>query len=543
MASSTTPYAGSFALPDGSTLKGGYSKDTWERNIALNTTTIRSNSIVPLNLVHQSLPTLLSGFVVENIYAENNQDLLALNIESVSRNTVIEDNTIRMVEPPSSGGRRYVVKCHSGCNARFMRNYIDGKECHKSTRAFYIVGGSFPELVGNTIYTGTGNSPEFALDIWDNATGRVVLRENTIIGGLGPSNAYAVGVSSGELIADNNLFIGGQTSLWDATAFYAGSGAIVVLTNNRILGGANSNTSGRALALELYNSDTIATNNLLMAGPARGSANAAIKIAAAGAVRLTNNLVLTDGYHPRQALREEYTGYIPQSVENNIFWHLSDLGTRYFYTAYGTGTCATGCNDLTFQDKTDWTAGNDKARANYVFPEKVLPFVRAPLLRDATIANNTGSGSVLKVTNCTPYIAGEYIEWARDGTARQIIACSSGDLQIGTAISPTQNLLGREIRLWGNRSSNYTFDFRPTQTTLSTTDWNTLRYGGLAASQPFCGAPAGGPGAGPGGSSCGGVVNDADGVVRTAQHGALANNTSGSGGRRDGFSIGPYEVE
>lgn len=159
-------------------------------------------------------------------------------------------------------------------------------------------------------------------------------------------------------------------------------------------------------------------------------------------------------------------------------------------------------------------------------------FVNIPkatdLTNDGPDANTTydGTTTMVEVAACNAhgqYVVGEYIEYDRDGVARQITAvnctASASVITFTPALSAASQRF-KSIRLWGTNGSNFTIDARLKAPTTTAT-CNAV-YGGLNLSSFF--------------------TTDYTGSTRTASlptSGVCSGNVTNAGAA--GWSLGAYE--
>lgn len=477
-------YVDAVSLKQGISLKGGYEAGGWTRNIQVNTTTI-------------------IGAVDSAIRGD----------ASITSTTLIDGFTIIGGNAPSNAGISL-----SDASPTITNNTISGG---KGTNSYGITNGgaATPIIMNNTIRGGSGSTASSGIY---NTGGGPTITNNTIDGGNGN---YTIGL-------------------------HTRNGSTPIITNNIIFGG-NGNTSQ---AIDSYlNGTPVISNNILHSGS--GTTAHGVTGNAGGAnPTLTNNILILAG-NTRYGFREEDTGGDARSLENNAIWDSYNSGTLILFRNENSTNLSTL---VSIELLTDWAAGADKARGNILLPTGAAgnPFVNVPVFWDRTSTANTGSASVILIAdgNCARYINSEYIEWNGDGVARQIscnAAANPDEITLTPALSDsTKNLAHMEIRYWGSKSlggTQYTIDYHLQQNSLSTQDWNNIRYGGKDTSGNNCGG-AGTTGAGT--QNCGAVTLDWDSLTRTTTNAGSANNNTvpnASGGATaavpGGYSMGPYEKD
>ena len=392
-----------------------------------------------------------------------------------------------------------------------------------SNTAIYSTGGN-PTIQNNTIFggapiNGTGNFTLTAID----AQSAVIIKNNFIIGGIGPATASSVTVRAiysvnglNGLIANNVIDAGSNAGRTTTYALQLTNGCHPTMTNNTIV-----SAWGSAVFMEDYG----------------GSVNAFDG-------KITNNLIVWGGTASSYALHETHLKGAPRSVENNAFYPLnSAVGTIY--------NRAPGAGIATLEAYTSWTGGTDKGRGNILLPTTGRPFVNFPKVTDRT----TGAGTTSTLIVAGPasvYNDNDYVEVNGDNVPRQITCggtpCSSTTLTIVSNPLATASTANMEVRNWGtnNNASTtaYTISYNLALTQgmsgLTSQLYNNLRYGGKDTSTDVCGAPSGGPGVGAGGETCGQITNDFRTPARTATNGNLADNTT-NGAVPGGYSIGANE--
>ncbi len=389
--------------------------------------------------------------------------------------------------------------------------------------AIYSTGGT-PTIQNNTIFggapiNGTGNFTLAAIE----AQSAVIIKNNFIIGGVGPATAssstvraiYSVNGLNG-LIANNVIDAGSNAARTTTYALQLTNGCHPTLTNNTIV-----SAWGSAVFMEDYG----------------GSVNAFDG-------KITNNLIAWGGTATNYALHETHLKGGPRSIENNAFYPLNGTATTMYNRATGSSTIA---NLEVYAS----TGGSDKTRGNILLPSTGKPFVNFPRVIDKT--TGAGATNTLIVTGpANLYNDNDYVEVNGDNIPRQVTCggtpCSSLTLTITSGPLATASTANMEVRSWGTNNNasgtayniNYNLALTQGASGLTAQLYNNLRYGGKDTSGDVCGAPSGGPGTGPGGESCGQITTDFRTPTRTAVNGNLADNTTNSA-VPGGYSMGANE--
>jgi hypothetical protein len=252
----------------------------------------------------------------------------------------------------ASQGVHNTVECVNECRAIFRANTIRaGHSTGFNGTAAFISQQSSPRLIANAIRGPIQNS-NAAINIGsDNADGHVALEQNIIDAGLG-SSAAGIMLFSGSLTAERNTVYGGQTtSTQSGMAIYFSGAENIVVRNNILIGGVSA--GGDSATVRIDSNDAVFSNNTIIGGIAPGTPGSPVgsKVlhldSGSTGLRVTNNLLVGDGYEERVLIYEEMGQ--PGSVENNALWHLVNSGVRHTYRAADTGQpCYSPCSALEF---------------------------------------------------------------------------------------------------------------------------------------------------------------------------------------------------
>lgn len=545
-------YTESITLKPGISLYGGYSpaNEFAFRNTSLYVTTIQAPTMIAVQAVSTITPAYTSTTVLDGfrIVGGGITGVVNAGIYLLSSNPTISNNNII----GGTGGTPYGIRSDNSSPVITQNTISGGSTPTLSASAFGIhcISGS-PRIINNSITGGTA----FNVNGISSATGATAsIVGNTIRGGSGNSNSYAINNNSASPAEITGNFIHGGSG----NSSYGINNQISSppITNNVIFAGTGSNAYG------VFNGTSAPTmsNNVIVASSWSSSYGVNISISSSTS-RVTNNLVVTGGSF-RVHFRESDNAPDPRSFENNAFWDSWAGANSTLYQSEG----VTPLNTIAaIEALTDWNGGADKARGNILLTAGATgnPFMNFPAFVDGTAYPNLGVSNILAIEEgrcalAPLYVPGEYIEWNGDGIARQIVSCngtaSPDELTINPPLSDGNANSGRvEIRAWGTKSqggSQYVLDFQLQQNSLPLQTYNNLRYGGKNTSANNCGAPSGGPGVGVGAESCSAVTTDRAGVTRTTANAGVANNNTvpnATGGATaavpGGFSIGPYERE
>jgi len=543
-------YNENITLKPGISLYGGYSSgnEFATRNTAVHVTTIQAPTMIAVQALSNitaayTASTIIDGF---RIVGGSITGVVNAAIYLSSSNPTISNNNII----GGTAGTPYGIRSDSSSPTITLNTISGGSTPTLSATAYGIhcIAGS-PRITNNTITGGAAFNVN-GISSASGATATII--GNTIRGGVGNSNSYAINNNSAAPAEITGNFIHGGS----ATSSYGIYNQLSSppITNNIIFGGSGDNAYG------VFNgtSAPTMTNNLIVASGWDTSYGVNISISSSTS-RITNNIFVTGGQY-RTHFRESDPAPDPRSFENNVFWDSWAGANGTLYLNEG----SLPLNSIaTIEALTDFNGGADKGRGNILLTAGTAgnPFVNFPTFFDATSSTNVGSGTILRIEDgrcalAPLYVAGEYIEWNGDGIARQIVSCNGGaspdELTITPPLTDTSANAGRvEIRYWGTKSqggSQYALDFQLQQNSLPLQTYNNLRYGGKNTATNNCGAPSGGPGVGVGGESCNAVTTDRAGITRTTANAGLANNNTvpnATGGATaavpGGFSIGPHE--
>jgi hypothetical protein len=386
----------------------------------------------------------------------------------------------------------------------------------------------------------------------------LIIKNNTI-NASGDGQIYGIiNYYSSAVINNNkiNIFSSAEFGTFNYGIYNLSSSSVIF---NNVISIQAGNTI--SIPITSNSSDPIITHNILYS-----SSGVLANIDSSSTI--TNNIFLTSYPSSIYGITDDTFGICENctatSIENNVFWDAFVNGILIIYKDIDNGCGGSDeCSLSQMEILTDWAGGPDKARGNIQLPTGAggNPFVNFPLFFDMS-AGSSGVADIINIGNgnCINYTIGHYIEWKKDGIAREVISCiNSGafdDLEINPPLPDiAENVADIQIRYWGN-NTNFTFDFHLQQNLLNDQTWWNLIYGGKDTSSSNCGGPASGPGTGPGGGSCGDVTLDIDGNNRTKEWPSgkdpdnySINNSPAPPRPKDeqaspaGFSIGAYEQE
>ncbi|MFO1479990.1 MAG: hypothetical protein U1F40_07295 [Turneriella sp.] len=447
-------------------------------------------------------------------------------ISNTASSPTITNNTINGGQIPGGSGASYGIENLSSSSPVISNNIINGGTSLAGNSAGIYNTLSSPTISGNTI-TGGESATSYGILNMSNSpitiVGNVIRTSSVGTGSLtyGISNSSAVSTST--VISRNTIWAGSAGN--DSYGISNTASSSPTISNNTIISGAAVAAGVRSFGIFASSSSPAILNNTVIVGPS-GTSSFGIYMDSTVTSTLRNNvIVLTGKTSNRYAIYENALAVNPTSVQNNVLYDIGTGGTFYTYRDVdGTGQCYSGGasssgNCINIADlEADLNAeaagiagGNINQNPMFVnFP------VKLDSTREGADAGTTynGTANTLEVTDCTDYVTNEYLEYDRDGTARQITACStatgSGIVTFTPALS-TASVVSREVRLWGANSTNLVIDLQ-----LRTTSPCDVREGGLNLSGLFS--------------------VDRDNVTRTPALSCGPVNTGATG-----WSIGAYE--
>ena len=237
-------------MKNGVSIRGGYNPDTWEQDIDSNITTVQdisntatSNSDKP-HCAFTAAGAVQSGTVLEGFSINGTADASAdytsaIFLDQVSGTAYGPTIRYNTIDGGSGSGSSYGIYARGGFDAIIEFNSINAGSSSNHSYAFYgrmidhthiqnnsIDGGSAllsngiyfrqgsePFISNNLIYGGSGANTYGIYDM-NNLGSTVVIRNNTIDGGLGNNNnSHAVYIRNSDPIIENNiLYSTGNTS-------------------------------------------------------------------------------------------------------------------------------------------------------------------------------------------------------------------------------------------------------------------------------------------------------------------------------------------
>jgi len=309
-------YAERITLLPGITLRGGYNRSDWSRNVAANISLIQSPTTEAMycgsniTLAYRST-TLVDGFTitptpnVDNdtiaVLVENSSPTLQGNVISgnASANTFrsyglliggASNPTVTQNTITSGGGTGANVV--AGISISSTSNVIISSNSVSAGRGttangIAITAGS-PVISGNTIQGGTaGSSTTNGVRI---SGGTATVSGNTINGGTGIATVRGIVIDSAATTTiSGNSIVGGAGTTTRGLLVFSGSASTANIFDNSIQGG---NNISNPVAVEVANGNTATIyRNQIYAGSASGSgATNAIQVWSA-TVDIYNNLI------------------------------------------------------------------------------------------------------------------------------------------------------------------------------------------------------------------------------------------------------------
>ncbi|RME90676.1 MAG: hypothetical protein D6767_06485 [Candidatus Hydrogenedentota bacterium] len=512
------------SLAEGILLQGGYSPDFTTRDSSVYET-ILSNSDAPFTVaaVNIAKTTELSGFTIKNSNTTAS-DAHTITVQYCTSGLTIKDN-----------------KIYAASGASSLRNAV-------------LFTYSLSSLLNNTIYGGSGSTNGYAVYA---QSSNVNIISNTIYLAQGSSTSHTIHINdSSPTIARNTIegsvTVNNQNVIYVENSAAGSSSTGPPVIKNNIIEGAGPCSGCRILYAT--NSTSIISNNLFhWLATSGGLSGSMIYSINSARVRVINNIFMVSAlkngstYYP---VEDADSSSYADSIENNVFlMHGSAVGnkTSFYRVSSGFSGCATDndgdSNSATCTvDDTEklghWPAGADKARGNIFLNTRIdgIPFVNSANFANLTVANNTGSTTTFYLdkttTSCTDYPVGKYIEWNRDGIFRLITNCAVNtylEITVSPGISSGSDNVADKLILFYTANNQTSFDYHYVQNSLTDQNWVNLVEGGLDSSGNNCGSPSSGAGLGPGNKSCGNVGSDLEATTRTTgfNHASVQpNNTS-----------------
>lgn len=416
-------------------------------------------------------------------------------IANTASSPTLTNNTISGGTVPSGSGSSYGIENLSSSSPAISNNIISGGTSLGGYSAGVSNSLSSPTISSNTI-TGGESATSYGITNSSNSpvtiVGNIIRTSSVGTGSVTYGIANSGAVSTSTVISRNTIWVGSAGN--DSYGISNTGSSSPSISNNTIISGAAVSAGVRSFGIYMSSSSPAISNNTIIVGPS-GSNSFGIYMDSAVTSTLRNNvIVLTGKTANRYAIYENALAVNPTSVQNNVLYDMGTGGTFYTYRDVdGTGQCYSGgasssgnCINITDLEAdlnaevAGMASGNINQDPMFVnFPGKI------DATREGADAGTTynGTANTLEVTDCTNYVTNEYIEYDRDGTARQITACSaatgSGIVTFTPALS-TVSVVSREVRLWGTNNTNLVINLQ-----LKITSPCDVREGGLNLSGLF----------------------------------------------------------
>lgn len=493
-------YDEQITLQSGLTIEGGYSAPNWARDIAANTTEIRSSAgfVVGAFGLGGAATYSFDGFTLQNSSTGiNNQT--TVDLMNTNASLTISHCTIKGA---ASGGSLAVHGVrYNAAHAGLRNNKIDGGS--GAFGAITVANGSNPVIAANQISGGTGNVGGIAVNITGSTP---TLINNTIHGGVSLATAQIFAVSingSVKPVVSNNTIVNGLAGT-GSVGVYLNNGANPLFTNNIVV-----NTNAWCYWEASTASDFTSLENNLCWN--QGSSNMYYNETATTISNVINLEALTD-----------WAGTNYDKARGNLLISGTGLSSNPFQAVPGGWSVTTAAGTTTSVNINTTVCGT-------VVVGEYIEIANDGVARQVT------SKTCGTLVNFTPALASA-------STAGQEV---------------------RYWNNRSSGGSQYQLDYRLAQNGIALATFNMIRYGGKNTSGPNCGSSSP-VGKGVGSESCGSVTADLAGTTRTTANASLATNTSatapcgnGSGDTTNcstpraaaeqavpgGFSMGAYESD
>lgn len=513
-------YSEEISLIPGISIRGGYEATNWTRNIAVYTTTIQATIDVAIRggntiTVLHTNTTWIEGFTIQGLAAATSYGVYLSGSSPTIANCTITVGT-------ASAGDSYGIYI-SSASPSISNTSITSGSISGSNSSYGIYNDSSSATIANSSITGGTASGTTSSHGIANIDSSPTISGNTITGGKSGYTSYGIRNTNSSPSISRNTISGGAATTNSFGVYNFSSSPNI--TNNIIISGVT--LSGGTFGI--YNTQTSApaiSGNTIIVSAAGTSNGYGIRMDGSKPTIRNNTLYLTGKSSTRVGIGETVAGDNPVELKNNAFFDIGTGGSFYVYLDVDTGTgqcwgggASAGGNCVNIIDMesdlngepAQTASGNISLNPLFVnFPNKV------DVTQDGGDAGTgySGTTTTLEVTNCTDYVVNEYLEYDRDGVARQISTCStatgSGIVTFTPALA-SASVATREIRLWGINNTNLTIDLH-----LKASSPCDVREGGLDLSALF--------------------TTDRDGATRTA---SLTCGPANSGAQ--GWSIGAYE--